>query len=216
MRSLGRTRRCGGRTRRRASALESSSDALCVALGRRLRWRARIVMRLVAEASAARQWPEVEGVRGVGRRGRRTSWGAVNEAALDLDRDFAGDRRRIGGLQRRRLRTEGRIGGDGDRVNFRSGDGGGVTEGCGQRLAARYIACVKRKNSNGFNMSARALGDASTSVERDVISVIRQNCGHAAATVPGAVMSVQVLSQCQSQEAPVVADERLEERPVAG
>ena len=118
--------------------------------------------------------------------------GAVDEAALDLDlRDIVGDRRRIGGLQRRRLRTEGRIGGDGDRLDFRSGDDGGVI-GCGQRPAARCISCVKRKNGNGFNMSARALGDASTSVERDVISVIRQNCGHTAATVPGTVMSVQV------------------------
>ena len=39
-------------------------------------------------------------------------------------------------------------------------------------------------------MSARALSNASTSVERNVISVIRQNCGHAAATIPGAVLSV--------------------------
>ena len=108
------------------------------------------------------------------------------DEALDFDLDVAGDRRRrIGGLQRRRLRTEGRIGGDGDRLDFRSGVDGGVI-GCERRPAARCISCVKRKDGNGFNMSARALGDASTSVERDVISVIRQNCGHAAATVPGA------------------------------
>ena len=39
-------------------------------------------------------------------------------------------------------------------------------------------------------MGARALSDASTSVEGNVISVIRQGGGDAAATVPGAVMSV--------------------------
>ena len=71
MRSLGRTRRCGGRTRRRASALESSSDDLYVVLGRRLRRRARIVMRSVALASAARRRPEVGSALGVWRRGTR-------------------------------------------------------------------------------------------------------------------------------------------------
>ena len=71
MRCPGRTRRCGGRTRRRASALESSSDDLFVALGRRPRRGARIVMRSVALASAARRRPEVEGIRGVWRRGTR-------------------------------------------------------------------------------------------------------------------------------------------------
>ena len=68
-RRVGRTRRSGGRTRRRASALESSSDDLFVALGRRPRRGARIVMRSVALASAARRRPEVEGIRGVWRRG---------------------------------------------------------------------------------------------------------------------------------------------------
>ena len=142
---------------------------------------------------------------GDGGRGGWTRRGAVDEA-LDLDLlDVVGDRRRIGGLQRRRLRTDGRIGGDGDRVDFRSGDDGGVIGGGGQRLAARYIACVQRKDCYRFYMSARALSNASTSVERDVISVIRQNCGHAAATIPGAVMSVQVLSQCQSYKKHLVS-----------
>ena len=81
-------------------------------------------MRSVALASAARQRPEVEGIR------------AVDEAALDLDlRDVAGDRWRIGGLQRRRLRIDRRIGGDGDQDDIRPGDDGGVTGGAGQRPA---------------------------------------------------------------------------------
>merc|ERR1711872_283960 len=123
--------------------------------------------------------------------GQWTSRGAVDEAALDLDlRDVAGDRRRIGGLQRRRLRVNGRIGGDGDRGDIRSGDDGGVTGGAGQWLAAEHISCVQRKDCYRFDMSARALSNASTSVERNIISIIRQNCGHAAATIPGAVMSV--------------------------
>ena len=39
-------------------------------------------------------------------------------------------------------------------------------------------------------MRARALSNASTTVKGNVISVIRQNCCHASASVPGAVMSV--------------------------
>ena len=92
------------------------------------------------------------------------SRGAVDEAALDLDRDFTGDRRRIGGLQRRRLRIDGRIGGDGDRA-IRSGDDGGVTGGAGQRPAGEHISCVQRKNCYRFDMGARALSNASASVE---------------------------------------------------
>ena len=60
--------------------------------------------------------------------------GAVDDA-LDLDLDVVGDFRRMGGLQRRRLQTNGRIGGDGDRDDVWPGDDGGVTGGAGQRPA---------------------------------------------------------------------------------
>ena len=43
-------------------------------------------------------------------------------------------------------------------------------------------------------MSARALGYASTPVEGDVIRIMKEDSGHAAATIPQAVMSVFVKS----------------------
>ena len=89
--------------------------------------------------------------------------GAVDDA-LDLDR-IVGERRRMGGLHRRRLLVDGRIGGDMDREGARLGDDGGVTGGAGQRLAAEHISCVQRKDCYRFDMSARALSNASTSVE---------------------------------------------------
>ena len=60
--------------------------------------------------------------------------GAVDDA-LDLDR-VAGDFRRMGGLHKRRLLTDGSVGGDADREGARPGDGGGVTGDAGQRLDA--------------------------------------------------------------------------------
>ena len=72
-----------------------------------------------------------------GGRGRWSRRGAVN-VALDLDRggDVVGDvLLRMGGLQRRRLRTGAIHGGDGDRDDARLGDDGGVTEGAGPQPA---------------------------------------------------------------------------------
>ena len=43
-------------------------------------------------------------------------------------------------------------------------------------------------------MGARALGNASTSIEGDVIRIMREDSSHAAATIPQAVMSVLVKS----------------------
>ena len=99
------------------------------------------------------------------RRGReRASRGAIDEA-LDLDRDVVGDRRRMGGLQRRRLLVDGMIGGDGDLEDARLGDDGGVTGSAGQRLDAAHIVYMQRKGSDWFNVCACALGYASTAVK---------------------------------------------------
>ena len=57
------------------------------------------------------------------------------------------------------------IGGDGDLEDARLGDDGGVTGGAGQRLAGAHIVYMQRKNRNRFNVGARALSYASTSVE---------------------------------------------------
>ena len=95
-----------------------------------------------------RKW-ETAAASGDRRRGSWTSRGAVDEA-LDLDRVF-GERRRMGGLHSRRLLTDGRIGGDWDRKCL-LGDDGGVTGGAGPRLAVAHIACVQRKDCNGFNV----------------------------------------------------------------
>ena len=45
----------------------------------------------------------------------------------------------MGGLHRRRLLVDGRIGGDADREGARLGDDGGVIGGAGQRLDAAHI-----------------------------------------------------------------------------
>ena len=121
--------------------------------------------------------------------GREACRGAVN-FALDLDRDVVGDFRRMGGLQRRRLRTDGRVGGDGDREDARLGDDGGVTGGAGPQLAGEHIACVQGKNGYRFDVSARALSNASAAVKQNIVCVVRQHCRDAAAAVPSAVMSV--------------------------
>ena len=105
------------------------------------------------------------------RRGSWTSRGAVDDA-LDLDR-VVGERRRMGGLHRRRLLVDGRIGGDLDREGARLGDDGGVTGGAGQRLAVAHIVYMQRKDCNWFNVCACALGYASTTVKGNVISVMR-------------------------------------------
>ena len=89
--------------------------------------------------------------------------GAVDDA-LDLDR-VAGERRRMGGLHNRRLRLDGRIGGDSDRERARLGDDGGVIGDAGQRLDAAHIVYMQRKGSDWFNVSARALSYASTAVK---------------------------------------------------
>ena len=89
--------------------------------------------------------------------------GAVDDA-LDLDR-VVGDFRRMGGLHKRRLLTDGSFGGDTDREGARPGDDGGVTGGAGQRLDARYIFCVQGKGSNRFNVCACALSYASTAIK---------------------------------------------------
>ena len=54
----------------------------------------------------------------------------------------------MGGLQRRHLRVNGMIGGDGDLEDARLGDDGGVTGGAGQRLAAAHIIYMQRKDCN--------------------------------------------------------------------
>ena len=82
-----------------------------------------------------------------------------------FDRDVVGDFRRMGGLQRRRLRMDGRIGGDPDRKGARLGDDGGVTGSAGQRLDAAHIVYMQRKGSDRFNVCACALGYASTAVK---------------------------------------------------
>ena len=71
----------------------------------------------------------------------------------------------MGGLQRRRLRVDGMIGGDGDLEDARLGDDGGVTGGAGQRLAAVHIVYMQRKDCNWFNVCTCALGYASTTVK---------------------------------------------------
>ena len=71
----------------------------------------------------------------------------------------------MGGLQRRRLRVDGMIGGDGDLEDARLGEDGGVTGGAGQRLAAEYIVYMQRKYCNRFNMRTCALSYASTTVK---------------------------------------------------
>ena len=117
-----------------------------------------------------RKW-ETAAASGDRRRGTRTSRGVVDDA-LDLDR-VAGERRRMGGLHRRRLLVDGRIGGDWDRKCTRLGDDGGVTGGAGPRLAVAHIVYMQRKDSNGFNVCACPLGYASTPVKGNVIGVIR-------------------------------------------
>ena len=91
------------------------------------------------------------------------SRGVVDDA-LDLDRNVVGDRRRMGGLQRRRLLVDGVIGGDGDLEDARLGGDGGITGGAGQRLAAECIVYMQRKDRNWFNVCTCALGYASTTV----------------------------------------------------
>ena len=92
--------------------------------------------------------------------------------ALDLDRrDVVGERWRTGGLQRRRHRVDGMIGGDGDREDARLGNDGGVTGDAGLQPAGEHIACVQRKNGYRFDMGARALCDTSAAVSSAVMSV---------------------------------------------
>ena len=71
------------------------------------------------------------------RGGRETCRGAV-DLALDLDGGgdvVGGSFRRMGGLQRRRLRTGAITGGNWDREDARLGGDGGVTAGAGQQPA---------------------------------------------------------------------------------
>ena len=86
----------------------------------------------------------------------------------------------------------------------RGGDGDGDDAGLGpwarrlidddQRPPGNGISCADRKDGNWFNVSARALGYASTSVEGDVIRIMREDSGYAAAMIPQAVRSVSVKS----------------------
>ena len=85
-----------------------------------------------------------------------------------------------------------------DWEDARLGNDGGVTGGCGPQLAVEYIVCVERKNGNWFYMSARALSNASAAVKRNIVRIIRQHCGDAAAAVPSAVMSVWSKCQCHN------------------
>ena len=121
------------------------------------------------------------------RRGVTAALG-IAERAFDLD-GVSGSvccvRLRGGGLHRRRLPSGTIFGGDGDDSGLDGrrrviGDGG-------QRPGKAHIVCTDRKNGNGFNVSVRALGNASAAVERHIIRVVRQHRGDAAATIPGNV-----------------------------
>ena len=121
------------------------------------------------------------------RRGGRAALG-IAERAFDLD-GVSGVvccvRFRGGGLHRRRLPSGTIFGGDGDDSGL---DGRRRVIGDGERRpAAEHIVCADRKDGNGFNMGARALGNASATVKRYVVRVVRKCRGDAAATIPSTV-----------------------------
>ena len=109
----------------------------------------------------------------------------VAERAFDLDGvagAIGGVRFRGGGLHRRRLPSGTIFGGDGDDSGL---DGRRRVIGDGERRpGAEHIVCADRKDGNGFNMSARALCNASATVER---YVVRERRGDAAAMIPSTV-----------------------------
>ena len=65
-----------------------------------------------------------------------------------------------------------------------------VTGDAERLLDEGRIIYADGKQGNRFNVGARALCDASTTVERHIVRIMRQNCGDAAASIPGAVLSV--------------------------
>ena len=86
----------------------------------------------------------------------------------------------------------------------RGGDGDGDDAGLGpwarrlidddQRPPGNGISCADRKDGNWFTMSACALGYAYTSVERNLVRVVREDSSYVSAPVLAAVMSVFVKS----------------------
>ena len=80
--------------------------------------------------------------------------------------------------------------GDGDGDDSRLGPGARRLIASNWRPPGDGISCANGKDGNRFYMGARALGYASTSVEGDVIRIMREDGRDAAAPVPNAVMSV--------------------------
>ena len=113
---------------------------------------------------------------------------------------------RGGGLQRRRRVDHAIHVGDGDDSGL--GSGARRLIAGDRRSPGDGIAWANGKDGNWFYMSAHALGHASTSVEGDVIRIMREDGRNAAAPVPNAVMSVFVRGQLL--EAPV-GEKRLQQ-----
>ena len=124
------------------------------------------------------------------RRGAADAQREITDRALDLVDvvGFSGVFGRGGGLQSLRLCDGTMFGGNGDGDNAGLGPWARRLSGDAERLTSDAdISCADREERNGFNMSARALGNASATVERYVVRVVRKRRGDAAATIPSTV-----------------------------
>ena len=96
------------------------------------------------------------------------------DGALEV---LSGVLRHGGGLQRRQCLLVASWGGAGDVAADLVGNRERLTESLGRRRRVRSISCADRKNGNRFEMCARALGDSSAAIKRDMVQIMRQYSG---------------------------------------